>query len=65
VSKRFLRAKVLDQADQRVQSSRREDAGVLFVHLAVSDTGDILGVKPPQGAGYDIGCYEALTEPRP
>jgi parallel beta-helix repeat protein len=26
---------------------------------------DILGVKRPQGAGYDIGCYEALTEPRP
>jgi len=21
---------------------------------------DILGVKRPQGAGYDIGCYEAL-----
>jgi parallel beta-helix repeat protein len=26
---------------------------------------DILGVKRPQGAGYDIGCYEALTESRP
>jgi hypothetical protein len=21
---------------------------------------DILGVKRPQGAGYDVGCYEAL-----
>jgi parallel beta-helix repeat protein len=25
---------------------------------------DILGVKRPQGAGYDIGCYEAIMEPR-
>ena len=40
MSKRFLKAEVLDQVDQGVQAGRGEDARALFENLAVSDAGD-------------------------